>query len=270
MQPLVVPALPARRDMIGSTALQMASSEEEARNLEAARTEEIYKLAGIALQMASPAARNLEAARTEEMYKLIDELAWEGADVAEAKKLLDSCISSTDQLSIGETAIAAQLSIGETAIAATARRAITPCTRALTSLTIDTIGLVMSLVGLPSKIGKKAAKAIATEAGEALMDEVKTISVQYFSDAGNLPNVANGVWAFLKALRKSISIPNIISTIFGTMSWGETFVWTAVIGAQVVLLFATNVAGIVVKLAMVTPDIVSVVASTVTVVNDCD
>lgn len=239
MQPLVVPVLPTSRGTIRSTALQMAL----------------------------PTGDALAANRKDEVYKLIDELALEGEDAGEAKKLIESVLSSSEQTSV---------TVGEMAIATLSEdeeegtKILSTCDDALFDLTLDIVGLLMTLVGLPSKIGKRAAKVIAKKARKKLTKEVKRIAKQYFRDAGDLMSIATGVWEFMQALLKILSIDAIIGAIIGSMSWWEVPLYAALVTAQVALLFVGNVATIVAKLALATPDIVDVVKSTVKVIDECD
>ncbi len=237
MQPLVVPVLPASRGTIGSTALQMAF----------------------------PTGDALAANRKDEVFKLIDELAVEGEDPDEAKKLIESVLSSSEQKTV---------TVGDMAIATLSEeedmRNLSRCDEAVVALTIDIIGLIMTIIGLPSNIGKRAAKKIAQKAGKKLAKEVTRIASQYFRDSADLLSVATGVWEFLQALLTIISIDNLIGTIIGEMSWWEVILYGALVAAQVALLFAGSVATIVVKLALATPDIVDVATSTFKVVEECD
>lgn len=202
-----------------------------------------------------------------EIFKLIDELAWEGADTADAKKLVESALSSPElsTATVGEMAIAAYQSEEEVTT-----MSFTSCEDAVFDLSIDMIGLVMTLAGVPSKIGKRAAKKIAKKARKRLTKEVIRIAKKYFRDASNLPNIAAGIFEFMSALTSILSVGEIISSVTGEMSYWEIITTGTFIIANITLLFATNVAGVITKLALVTPDIVDVVASTVSVVNNCD
>lgn len=238
MQPLVVPVLPASRDMIGSTALQMALL---------------------------PTDEGFVNNSKSDIFKLIDELAWEGADAAEAKKLLESTLSSPEvsTTTVGEMAIAADQSED-------ASVSLNSCEAALVDLTIDIIGLILTIAGLPSTIGKKAGKAIVKKAQKRLTKEARRIATQYFRNAEDLFSVATGIWEFMGVLLTVMSLDNLIGTIVGSMTWWEVILYSIWIAAQLALLFVTNIPGIVVKLALATPDIIDLVKSTVTVINECD
>jgi hypothetical protein len=225
-------------------------------------------IGGTALQMA-PLPTEADAFvhnPQSEIFKLIDELAWEGADTADAKKLVESALSSPElsTATVGEMAIAAYQSEEVTTMS------FTSCEDAVFELTIDIIGLIMTLAGVPSKIGKRAAKKIAKKARKRLTKEVIRIAKKYFRDASNLPNIAAGIFEFMSALTSILSVGEIISSVTGEMSYWEIITTGTFIIANITLLFATNVGGVITKLALVTPDIVDVVGSTVSVVNNCD
>merc|ERR1712165_453879 len=99
------------------------------------------------------------------------------------------------------------------------------CGYAAFDLTIEVTGLFMALIGLPSGIGKKAARAIARKAGRNLQREVVRIAKEHFQDASDLLSIANGILEFFELLLKYLSPDKIISTIIGEMAWYEVPVY---------------------------------------------
>lgn len=202
----------------------------------------------------------------DEIYRLIDELAWEGVDPDEAKKLLKTEILKTPDTSLGEDMAIAAIELQEMEVS---MKLFDPCAEALFDVTVDLIGLVMAIVGVPGHIGKKVAKTLAKKARKRLNREVKRIIRDYFQNASDLIKVSQGIWEFLQALLSIFDLGSIINAIFAEMIWWEVLLYSTWITAQVALLFVASAPGIVVKLALVTPSIIDVVASAVRVGENC-
>merc|ERR1712127_1107963 len=77
----------------------------------------------------------------DEINRLIDELAWEGVDPDEAKKLLETEILNTPHTSLGEDMAIAATELQEMEAST---QFFDPCTDALFDVTVDLIGLVIS------------------------------------------------------------------------------------------------------------------------------
>lgn len=202
----------------------------------------------------------------DEIYRLVDELAWEGVDLDKAKKLLETEILKPPH-TLGEDMAIAAIELQDEEIS---MKVFDPCAEALFDVTVDLIGLVLAIVGVPGKIGKKVAKTLAKKAGKKLNKEVRRIIKDYFQNASDLIKVSQGVWEFLQALLSIFNPGSLITAIFAEMTWWEVGLYSATITAQVALLFAASAPGIVVKLALVTPSIIDVVASAVKVSQKCD
>lgn len=183
-------------------------------------------------------------------------------DLDKAKDILRGIYAEGTDLTIASVA-------SETALSERGTGAMSACDDALFSLTIDVAALFMALLGLPGRIGKRAAKAIAKKAGRELTREVGRIAREYFQDASDLLSVANGLVKFFEVLLRVLSPGKIISTIIGSMKFWEVPIYSAIVISQVVLLFAASAPTIVVKLAVLTPAVVGVVSSTVNSINAC-
>jgi len=203
------------------------------------------------------------------ILKMVEEGAWEGVDLELATKIVDEIFESHECVadSVADTAVMMSfmsISQGNT------EDFLTPCGEASLSLTIDVIGLFMSLLGLPGSIGKRVAVKIVGKAKKRLVKEVVRIAREYFQNAGNLLLVATGLVELFGVLLSIFSPTQIIDIIFGEMTYYEIAIYSVLITTNIALLFAASAPAIVVKLALVTPDVIDVVRSTVDVVEKCD
>ena len=189
-------------------------------------------------------------------------------DLDKAKTILRNLYTAdnTDLTTIAGT-------VSESALAETSNEVemqLSSCETAMLWLAFEVTSLFAALLGLPSSISKRVGKAIVKRAQKQLTKAVAEIARKYFQDASDLLSVATGIVEFIGVLGSILSPDKIIATIIGEMTWWEVPLYSALIAANIALLFVASAPAIVVKLALLTPAVVDVVKATIETINACD
>jgi hypothetical protein len=134
------------------------------------------------------------------------------------------------------------------------------CEWAILEFSIEAVALGLTAAGMPSGAGKRVAKILVDKAKKALMKEMKGIVKEYFGSP-NPVNIAAGLIKIFNIIGKD----DIIDAIWASVSY-----WDAIkIVGLFTLYFFSGGAGLIAKLAIMTPAIIDVVQAGVEVDRAC-
>jgi len=138
------------------------------------------------------------------------------------------------------------------------------CEWALIEFSIAAVGLAMTAAGMPSGAGKRVAKILVDRVEDILKKEMRGIIAEYFGSL-NPVNIAAGLIAILNIIIGKIGIDDVLGAIWDNVDWFDaiTIVFTFT------LYFVSGGAGLIAKLALMTPDIIDVVESGIEVKSAC-